>query len=314
MSGPSSSRRGRDGAALVIVLVLLLSLTGLVMGTMEYSTRRAIETSSLPGEYQADFMAETALAQAQQMLQFDEEEWADTPQEPWAETWQDGNLTIRITPCNAYIPIGKRPENATRLTEALEYMLDGRPDEADMVEHFFRWANSPESDGDAQNRQTFYEDRLPEYRPRNQFFAVPEEVLLVHGWRSMNATWIRDRFTVWGDRKININFAPREVFQAFFPEFASRWEAIEYWRDRRGFLDVSQIASATGVPATSDSYQETINYMTVTSNIFQAIVTVDSPACLIRKRYILQRHPMLLEKKPTLLDQSTLEVLLKSLD
>lgn len=121
MSHPSDP--SRQGVALVLVLVFLLSLTGLVMLTLGKSSKGALEVSTLPPEYQADVLAESAVAMAQELLLQDNDPTSDTLFEPWARPYQSDSLSFRIIPANAYLDLNKiQPlpvENSTSLSTSL---------------------------------------------------------------------------------------------------------------------------------------------------------------------------------------------------
>lgn len=121
MPRPSDARN--RGVVLVMVLVLLLALTGLVLSSLSSSSKGALETASLLPEYQADILAESALPMAINMLGQDMDPTSDTLQEPWAKPYRSDNLTILITPANAYLPvnaIGPLPEtNSTNTNSTL---------------------------------------------------------------------------------------------------------------------------------------------------------------------------------------------------
>lgn len=104
---PRPSDPGRQGVVLVLVLIFLLSLSGLVMATLTTSSRGALETSSLPPEYQAGLLAESALAMAKEILLQDIDPTSDTPQEPWARPYQTPGLTFRIVPANAFLDLNR---------------------------------------------------------------------------------------------------------------------------------------------------------------------------------------------------------------
>lgn len=102
---PPHSDARNQGVVLVLVLVLLLSLTGIILATLSNSSKGALESATLPPEYQADLLAESALPMAIEILNQDMDPTADTLQEPWARPYVSDNLVIRITPANAYLPI-----------------------------------------------------------------------------------------------------------------------------------------------------------------------------------------------------------------
>jgi type II secretory pathway component PulK len=96
---------GRQGVVLVLVLIFLLSLTGLVLATLTTTSKGALETATLPPEYEADLLAESALAMAVNILGQDADPNSDAPQEPWAKPYRSDDLTITIIPANAYLDI-----------------------------------------------------------------------------------------------------------------------------------------------------------------------------------------------------------------
>jgi type II secretory pathway component PulK len=285
----------------VLVLVSLLALSGLVLLVMDMSFEDAREAGQLVQEYGADFSAEAGLDVALTLLSQDILPSADTPLEPWAYPFRMRNMAVSITPCNGFINLnGLRLDSATtfeRTRQAMRAMLlrQGKP--VDGIDRLAEWA-TPASKantgvGGIAGMNDPYARTVPVYHPRRDAMQRPEEIILVDGWRDADLEWVRRNFTVWGDPgKINLNFVSEEAFRAYLPELAEYWGAIDGWRRTKGFENVTQILTATGLSQDAAAYVNALPYLTVSSDYFQIVVEVDNPGMVSWTRYIVRRSAL----------------------
>ncbi len=95
------------------------------MVTLTSSSKGALETATLPSEYQAGLMAESALAMAQELLLQDIDPNSDTPQEPWAKPFQTEALSFRIIPANAFLDLNQiKPIEVTNSSSGTPTLVD----------------------------------------------------------------------------------------------------------------------------------------------------------------------------------------------
>jgi len=290
MSWNNNDKNSR-GVVLVIVLVLFMALSSLTLMTIEVSSRGAVEASRVRSEYEAGFMAEEALYVVYDLLKDDETPFSDTPREEWAEAWQDGGLSIEIYPCNSKINVNSivSSQDQKRGLEILGDILPKGADTRMLAGSLAVWAGVNVNTKLKQLDTFHYASQIPAYSMRGKKFKTPEEVLLVRGWSGLGREWIDKYITVWGSGKININFAPPEVLVAYFPELGNHLQTILHWRRTRGFNDISQLLSITGIESGSKIYKNMTNELTVKSDFFEARVKATVGGCTVEKRYIIER-------------------------
>ncbi len=304
----TQNSRSSSGVVLVVVLVSLMALSGLVLSQFNASSTAVLATASLPGEYEAGLLAETALALAQDRLLKDNDEFSDTPLEPWAKPLELPGLNVTITPCNAFVNLNEVEEESEE--QALTRLLR-RPTAPAMVLNLQIWI-APELGARLPAfRRPNYSGRP--YVPRGKALTRPEEALLVDGWGDVSPEWVRRHGTVWGDGRINLNFASAPIIRTMLPELAPYLDELIHLRSTRGITDVSQLLEITNWSADSNAYQETINRAAVSAQVFRVIVQVDNGSCFLEKRYILQRNPLLLEQRPKLIQQDDLRTALSNI-
>ncbi|NDV22195.1 general secretion pathway protein GspK [Desulfovibrio sp. JC022] len=298
------------GVVLVIVLVLFMALSSLTLMTIEVSSRGAVEASRMRNEYEAGFKAEEALYMAYDLLKDDKTPFSDTPRERWVRKFKDDGLEIEIIPCNAKINANDfvRRRDRQKSLLILGRMLGRGMDVKSMAGSLSIWIGVNINSKLAKMDNFFYSSQFPAYSPRGSYLKTPEEILLVRGWSDLGREWVDDHFTVWGSGKININFASRETLLAYLPELGKRVDSIMHWRRTRGFTDISQVLSVTGLSADSDTYLDMSNNFGVNSKYFEVKVGATVGDCTVVKRYIISRDNSLEIGECSLVYQNDLSV------
>ncbi|MCA1743033.1 MAG: hypothetical protein LC631_03660, partial [Desulfovibrionales bacterium] len=87
------------GAALVMVMVSLLALSVVVLDVSQRITRQSMEASLLLLEYNSALLADNALDVGLDMLASMQDESSEQRTNNWDRTWQQGRLSIKISPC-----------------------------------------------------------------------------------------------------------------------------------------------------------------------------------------------------------------------
>lgn len=287
----NKSDKNSRGVVLVIVLVLFMALSSLTLVTIEVSSRGAVEASRVRNEYEAGFMAEEALYVIYDLMRKDETPFSDSPREEWAKKWEDNGLSIEISPCNAKINVNSVVsfQDQKRGLEILGDILPNGADVRMMAGSLAVWTGMDVDSKLKQLDSLYYASQFPSYSLRGKKFKTPEEVLLVRGWGELGREWIDKNFTVWGLGKININFASPEILMAYFPDLGDNIDSILHWRRTRGFTDISQLLSITGIESESTLYKNMTNELTVKSDYYDARVTASVGGCTVVKRYIIER-------------------------
>ncbi len=303
----SNNSENQAGVVLVLVLVILLGLSSLVISQLKSSSEGVLATASLPPEYEADFRAEAALQSLQRIIAQDVNEHADTFAEPWLAPIELDGLTIRITPCNARINVNTI--DSTRTQDAMARLLPPAKSVL-MIAALKTWIDPKLLKQMPLFRRPNYDDTNPHYTARGELLQTPEELALVDGFQDLEMDWIRSRFTVWGEGKLNLNHASGELIEAFFPELAPYATEILHHAKTQGFTDISQLLEITGMDPASEDYQNVIQHATVSAFMLQAMVTAEAGGCVLTKRYILKRDPLRLDEAPELVRQDNLSVTL----
>ncbi|WP_421903750.1 general secretion pathway protein GspK [Maridesulfovibrio sp.] len=306
----NNSDKNSRGVVLVIVLVLFMALSGLTLMTIEVSSRGAVEASRMRSEYEAGFMAEEALYLIYDVLKNDKTPFSDTMQEKWAKELSDDGLKIEITPCNAKININQliKGRDRKRVFQIFKGVLPQGSDVKAIVGSLGIWAGLNVNPKLEKMDNFFYASHDPAYTPRGSELKTPEEVLLVRGWGDLGRNWVDEKLTIWGTGKLNINFASREVLLAYFPELGRGVDRILHWRRTRGFTDISQVLSVTGVASDSTLFKGMANEFAVKSDYFEARVTASVGGCTVVKRYIIRRESALEIGEPELVFQNDISV------
>jgi type II secretory pathway component PulK len=292
---------------LVLVLVILMGLSSLVISQLKRSSEGVLATASLPPEYETGFRAEAALQIVQEMLRRDRDQYADTRAEPWLEPLELDGLSIRISPCNARINLNAIDEQRTE--DAVSRLLPAT-DNAQRVAALKCWVNPELLKQLPLFRRPNYDDTDPHYVSRGGELQTPGELRLVDGFHDVDPEWVRSRFTVWSENKLNLNFASREAITAYLPELAPFLDEIMNRAKVQGFTHISQLLDVTGMSPGGDDYQQVIQHATVSSHLFRAVVVARAGGCVLTKRYILQRNPLRLDEPPQLVRQDNLSVTL----
>jgi type II secretory pathway component PulK len=248
MRRPAAIRDAREGSVLIIVLLVLAAATMIMLESgkllrVDYEGAAYQRTLASGGALLASglYAAEQALAD-----DLADGAAADHPYEDWANLdafFQDisaelesGELECRITPEDARIDLNSLKENtdlgqvfvrlADRLCEA--HGIDG--DGEKLLNSVKIWLGAKDETGD----EDWYALEEPGYAPAGGEFRAPAELLLVR-WQGLDDEDRRlvlgggdgipglvDFVTVWGDGKINMNFAPPEILEAACAESSLR--------------------------------------------------------------------------------------------
>lgn len=312
----NKNRHRQNGVVLVLVLVILLALAAMVMNSMEGTLTGVGESGSLRPEYEARLKAEACISIIQKRLKKDNLDTCDSYKEPWSDTWEEEGVKIVIRPCNSRINLNsfdqEDKDKQKRFGKAIASLLPAKDMDPNMVLYLLDWL-----DGDQKNRYPgseglAYSKKLPGYTPRNDYLLRPEELLLVKGWKVMGPKFVRDNFTIWGNSKLNLNFVPMRILEAYVPELAPYISEIQDWRDAYTFEHVTELLKATPLSAENEDYNEALNFVTVQSNYFEAMVTVSVPGVTLVKRYILKRDASALDEAAEVICQDDISISLEN--
>ena len=298
----------RQGAVLIMTLLLLLAAVSMVFHFSSLTLRQATEARFLAAEYQADLLAESVLEIARTRLADDDNLTYDSPDDKWSKRVQEDNWTLRITPCNALINANALLDDE-RMQTAVETLLRDKSHPLTLLDNLLDWVDDELSERNFGSENLLYSRRWPPYRPRNADLETPEELLLVHGWDAVPRNWLESHFTAWSKDNVNINFVPEDIFKALLPELANQWDVIDAWRRDKGFQSKADLQEA--MPFLRDDlnlWNEVIAAVAVKSTYFQAVIEVRLPFVYEKRRYLLYRAPLLLSRAPQVIRGDVLAV------
>jgi len=299
---PSSSCRpssSRSGAVLLFVLVCLLALSGFVILSSGKASREALEARRLAAEYQAALLAESLLEQARALILEDKDTLTDTLEDPWADPVIGETYAMTIEPCNARLNLNEAATDL-RTQETIKRLLEKRNIDTSALDYLLDWLDADtDEERITGSEQGAYVRKWPQYTPRNGDVTVPCEILLVQGFEDLDRQWVEGFFTVWSEKKININFVSQELFEAYLPEIANAWTQVEQWRLDEGFRTKSDLTEAIPQLEGDDDLWKTVSDSTsLSGNLFLVSIEVQLPFIYERRRYIIERNPILPDKSP----------------
>lgn len=294
----------------MFVLVCLLALSSMVILSSGKASREALDARRLVSEYQADLLAESLVERARNLILQDKDTLTDTLEDPWAEPVVGETFTMLIEPCNARLNINETLDDA-RVQDTVKRLVGDENLGVEAVEHLLDWLDPDEDEeripGSEQNA---YMRKWPKYKPRNDEMPVPDEILLVAGFENLNRQWVDKYLTVWSDKNININFISQELFEAYLPEIAADWTQVEQWRLGEGFRTKSDLIEALPQLEGDGELWTTIsNAISLSGNLFRVTIEIHLPFVYERRRYILKRNPILVDRAPEVVRGDVLETI-----
>jgi len=245
-------RESREGAVLILVLLVLAAATAIMLESgkllrVDYEGAACQRTLASGGALLASGLYAAEMALTDDLL---DGSYSDNPFEDWANldtffadisaNLESGELGCSITAEDSRINLNLLKDNkalagifvrlADRLREA--HGIDGESET--FLASVQVWLGAKDTGGDAD----WYALEEPGYALARGKFRTPAELLLVR-WKGMNDEDRRliltggggipglvDFVTVWGDGKINMNFAPREILGAACADKAVRAEFV----------------------------------------------------------------------------------------
>ncbi|MDZ7762788.1 MAG: type II secretion system protein GspK [Desulfovermiculus sp.] len=301
-----------QGAALILVLVSLLALSGLVLRTTEITSRGFEDISLLVLEYKAGLKAQSGLEKGLSLLNHADTASKLRSRQVWPPTWEHRGLHIHILPCSGKLNINnltRNPEDRKRMEQAILDIFRSQDLTRTDLDHLLTWMGSLEADPldpHEKNMRQALSQRSQDVTPPGRPLLRPEELLLVPGFAELSPTWIRRFFTVWGQPgKINLNFASREIVMAFIPELEPYWERIQDIRRDTGITHPNQLLTAVGLDMTT--YLQILPFLSWEATYFEVRVESQEGGWYNKYRYIVQQHPITPGSDPQVLVRDTLQ-------
>lgn len=229
---------GHQGAVLVTVLLVVSALITLTVMQNERASAEYAEVKMVQERMQGYVYCSTALKALVEIIKDDDNHY-DGPDETWASIPEiptpDGSLSIMIVPLNSRIP----------LLKLLDEQYERRVEDALL-------RINPDMDIDG--LREFLKKTKP-YSPA-ELFLKKEDFNI----RASDMALINTEDT---DGRININFAPEDVINAYLPELEPFSEEIIKYRKEHPFKDVSELRKIPGID--DQLYLDVQKFITVKS-------------------------------------------------
>ncbi len=285
------------GAALIMVLISLLALSGLVLKAAESTSIQSRNMTLLALEYRSDILARAGLKIALDLMTKPDEEETVITQKIWTKIWQDRGLKIKIMPCSSKINLNGLTaggDGRDRLEQAILSIFQDNGLSYQELEHLLYWTGSLEIRSGSRGGNPFDEYYLRNdsgYSPPGRPLTRPEELLLVAGFENVSPEWVRTWFTVWGEpARIDINFASRETALAILPELEPYWQKIESFRASSGITHPNQLLTEIGMDLTV--YNTVLPRIVLESRQFEIIIEIHEGSWYEKHRYIVVRDSL----------------------
>lgn len=226
------------GSILIGVLWSLFFLTALALVISASVAPQLALAGKLRDRAMLRFLAEAGMKRAVVAIRADETENYDALNEPWSsdeEAFKEIGLTAEgyfsleySLPAEEGEDIQKRyglvdEERKINVNTAsagvLKYFFEtagsvSSQDAADIADAIADWRDGDDEPSPNGAESPYYEALDPGYPCKNGSFEIPEELLLVKGVTQEIFDKIKDRLTVYGEGKVNINTAGAAVLQS----------------------------------------------------------------------------------------------------
>lgn len=218
------------GTALILILLFLLLLVSLILRITENSHRRLDSLIACDLKLEGLSLCWGGINYGLQILSKDDDRKVDWLGEDWAKgpfEWENGKVRIWIEDEERKINLNflkKEKEKRKRIEQLLE-LCDITSVPYTIVPSLLDWIDEDEEvtvlpfiRGENCGAEEEYYTSLPHpYHVKNALLDIPEEILLIRGMKE--EYWLkedgwRDKVTVWGNGKINVNTASFQVLKA----------------------------------------------------------------------------------------------------
>lgn len=301
-----------QGAALILVLVSLMALSGLILRTTEVITREFEDMSLLALEYKSGLKAQNGLEKGLNLLSRAVSAPDIRPGQGLESTWEEQGLRITVLPCSGKLDINaltRNPEDRERVKQALLTIFKTQDLTRTDLDRLLTWTGALKSGSrgpDHMDMQLALARRNRDYSAPGRALQRPEELLLVPGFEDLSPAWIRRFFTVWGPPgKINLNFAPQETAVALVPELEPYWDRIEAKRQKSGLTHPNQLLTAVGLDMAT--YSQILPFLIWEATRFEILIESREGSWYTKYRYIVQYDPVSSGFAPQVLARDVLQ-------
>ena len=251
-----------------VILISVLIITGAVIASAliieDWASKNFDYAYRLQMENQAGFYFHSAIKVAETILSHDVNSY-DSKKDRWfnlppIQTSKDTIVSLEIFPLNEKIDLNnilKIDTSGNRTKYAFKkILLNNGVDANNALENITKW--------------------LTKTRGRKivkRYLYSLKEIDFVKGLNGFSEKF-DDYFTVsQGLKKININFAPKEVIDAYLPELSTCTDEIIKHRDKKPFKNISQLRELSCVD--DNMYLKILPFITTRSQFFGIKINVD---------------------------------------
>lgn len=274
------------GMILIAVLIIMVALVSMVMIIEIRSSKNFDYASKLLMQNQAALYFNSAIKVAERLLKNDSNKY-DAPSDDWNNlppfrANADTTVSLSISPVNARININNvTSENkliAERTQSAIISVLsDNGIDGHKALKNIIAWLSPRTAQG--QNPKSYN-------TTKNSFFSL-KELDYINGLGGLSSKF-HNYFTVSGAMgRININFAPMEVLEAYLPEISDCVGSIIDYRKKEPFKNVTQIMKVDCID--DKTYLKILPFITTVSNLFDVRVDVNIDGNDFEAEMLLER-------------------------
>ncbi len=251
---------------LIAVLIVMVALVSMVMIIENRSSKNFDYSSKLLMENQAALYFNSAISITKRLLEDDNNNY-DAPDDDWFSlppfrVSDDTIVSMSIMPANARININglisSNKDLAERTKAAFFEIVNSKGDNADkMYSDVIDWMKPNSNTGYAKKVRSFYSLKEIDY---------------VKGLKGFSQDF-HNYFTVVDTKgKINVNFAPVDVIEAYLPEIGDCAEDIAKYRKNQPFKNVTQLRDVGCM--SDEGYLKILPYVTTLSSFFDVRVDV----------------------------------------
>ncbi len=207
--------------------------------------------------------------------------WANIPPIPV----YNGEVLIKIFPTNSKIDINlmfsSRKDLSQRVERAVAKIFASHGIGSNMLRNIKGWVKK-----DMNYNVSLSKSQYPFYPPRGKVFYSLKEIDFVKGASNFSETF-HNYFTVNGSSKININFASKQVLEAYLPELESNINDLLSYRKIHPFKNITQLRNITGI--TDRMYLRIQPFITTQSHIFAVVIKIDIDGYSFRATGIVKK-------------------------
>jgi len=277
------------GSILVVVLIFTAILAAGAVSLLGKVALNLDRSEQLLEFNQAGFYIHSAIASIESIINNDNNGY-DSDEDIWANlppiSIKDGLISIQVMPANAKININNISSSdaatAKRVADAVE-KLTNENDIEDALKHIKGWIDKKQS-----YDENYYQNRIPPYKPAKKPFYSLKEIDYVNGLSKFSEKFGSD-FSVDGSKAININFANKDVIEAYLPEIADEADSIIKYRKKKPFKNITQLRNVSGI--SDKQYLEVQPYISTSSSFFIVKIVV----IIKKKEYnataLIEREP-----------------------